>query len=65
MTYDIKISNGVVILENEALVTEVGIKDGIVVAIGQDIGDATRTIDASGLIVSRGTLQNMQQNITC
>ena len=54
MTYDVKIINGEVILEHESVTMEVAIKDGIIVALGYDLGNALRVVDASGLIVSPG-----------
>lgn len=54
MTYGVKIINGEVILEHESVTMEVAIKDGIIVALGYDLGNALRVVDASGLIVSPG-----------
>ena len=51
---DLIIKNGLVILENETVQTEVGIKDGKIVQIGHQLGESTETIDATGLIVSPG-----------
>ena len=54
MSYDLLIKNGLVILENEAIETDVAIKDGKIAAIGNDLSAASETIDATGLIVSPG-----------
>ncbi|MDV5168205.1 allantoinase AllB [Photobacterium rosenbergii] len=54
MSYDKIIKNGTVILENEAINTDVAIKDGLIAAIGNELGSADEYIDATGLIVSPG-----------
>lgn len=54
MSYDLLIKNGLVILENEAIETDVAVKAGKIAAIGNDLGAALETIDAKGLIVSPG-----------
>lgn len=54
MSYDLLIKNGLVILENEAIETDVAVKDGKIAAIGNDLSAASETIDATGLIVSPG-----------
>ncbi len=52
--YDFIIKNGLVILESGEVKTDVAIKDEKIVAIGNDLGDAKETIDASCFIVSPG-----------
>lgn len=52
--YDLVIKNGLVILENGEVETDIAVKDGKIVAIGTGLGEGTRTIDAKGLIVSPG-----------
>jgi len=42
MSFDLIIKNGTVILENEARVVDIAVKDGKIAAIGQDLGDAKR-----------------------
>ena len=54
MSFDLIIKNGTVILENEARVVDIAVKDGKIAAIGQDLGDAKDVMDASGLVVSPG-----------
>ncbi len=56
MNYDVKITGGTIIDgENTPRYTgDVGIKDGKIVALGDAPGDATKTIDATGKIVSPG-----------
>ena len=39
MSFDLIIKNGTVILENEARVVDIAVKDGKIAAIGQDLGD--------------------------
>lgn len=54
MNYDLLIKNGLVILDNGEIETDVAIKDGKIAAIGSDLGDAAEVIDAKGLVVSPG-----------
>ena len=54
MSFDLIIKNGTVILENEARVVDIAVKDGKIAAIGQDLGDAKDVMDASGQVVSPG-----------
>ena len=56
MTYDLLIKNGTVILDGTTAVTDVAVKDGKIAAIGNDLRDAARTVDATGLIVSPGMI---------
>jgi N-acyl-D-amino-acid deacylase len=56
MTYDLKITGGTIIDGTGAarFAGDVGIKDGVVVAMGDAPEDANKTIDATGKIVSPG-----------
>ncbi|MCD8909250.1 allantoinase AllB [Staphylococcus gallinarum] len=54
MKFDLIIKNGLVILENGEQNVEVGVKDGKIAAIGHDLGEATKVIDAENQIVSPG-----------
>lgn len=54
MNYDLIIKNGLVILENSHIETDVAVKDGKIAAIGSGLGDAKEIIEAEGLIVSPG-----------
>ena len=54
MNYDLIIKNGLVILDNGEVETDVAVKDGKIVAIGSDLGEASEVIDAQGLVVSPG-----------
>lgn len=52
--YDLLIKNGLVILESGEVLTDVAVKNGKIAAIGADLGDAAKVIDANGLVVSPG-----------
>lgn len=54
MKFDLIIKNGLVILENGEQNVEVGVKDGKIAAIGHDLGEVTKVIDAENQIVSPG-----------
>lgn len=54
MKYDLIIKNGLVILEDGAQKVEVGVKDGKIAAIGQELGEAEQIVDAKNQIVSPG-----------
>lgn len=56
MKFDSIIKNGLVILEDDEKEVEVGIKDGKIAAIGEDLGTDGDVIDAKGLIVSPGMI---------
>ncbi|MHC5268554.1 allantoinase AllB [Enterococcus sp. LJL98] len=53
MSHDLVIKNGLVILENGEVKTDVAVKDGVIVAIGENL-EGKEVLDASGLIVSPG-----------
>lgn len=54
MKYDLIIKNGRVILDDDVKEVEVAVKDGKIAAIGNDLGEAEKVIDAEGQIVSPG-----------
>lgn len=54
MKFDSIIKNGRVILQDGEANVEIGVKDGVIAAIGQELGDADTIIDAQGHIVSPG-----------
>ncbi len=56
MNYDIKITGGSIVdgSGQPAYPGDIGIKDGKIVALGQALGEATQTIDASGKAVTPG-----------
>ncbi|TCV98971.1 urease alpha subunit [Biostraticola tofi] len=52
--YDAIIANGLVILEQGEVLTDVAIKNGKIAAIGSALRGAEHVIDATGLVVSPG-----------
>lgn len=54
MKYDLLIKNGHVILDEGEQEVEVAVKDGKIAAIGHDLGDAEKVIDAKGQVVAPG-----------
>ncbi|MDK7926172.1 MAG: allantoinase AllB [Staphylococcus simulans] len=54
MKYDLLIKNGRVILDEGEQEVEVAVKDGKIAAIGHDLGDAEKVIDAKGQVVAPG-----------
>lgn len=54
--YDLKIENGLVVdgSGDEPRLASVGIRDGLIVAVGDNLGEAKETIDAAGCIVTPG-----------
>ena len=52
--YDLIIKNGTVATAADTFRSDVGIRDGKVVALGSELAGATRTIDAEGLLVLPG-----------
>jgi N-acyl-D-aspartate/D-glutamate deacylase len=58
MIYDLKITNGLIVdgSGGAPFRGDVGIKGGVIIAVGDAPGDARKTIDAQGLIVTPGFL---------
>ena len=56
MTYDLLIKNGKVVLENQVAEIDVAIKDGKIVALGANLGEALETVDASDQYVLPGAV---------
>ena len=54
---DLKIINGTVANSTETFRSDIGIKDGVIVAIGKEIGDSERIIDAKGQLVLPGGIE--------
>lgn len=54
MAFDLIIKNGLVILNGGEVYTDVAVTNGKIAAIGENLGEAKETIDATGLIVSPG-----------
>jgi len=55
--FDLKISGGTVANSAETFSADIGITDGIIVAIGRQLGTADRVIDASGKLVLPGGIE--------
>ncbi len=55
--FDLKISNGTVANSAETFTADIGVSDGKIVAIGKNIGDAEREIDAGGKYVLPGGIE--------
>ena len=57
MSFDLVIKNGLVILNGGEVQTDVAVKDGIIVEIGENLSaDGAKVIDAEGLVVSPGMI---------
>ena len=56
MSYDIVIKNGKVVLPNQVMEIEVGIKNGKISSIGHDLYDSEKVIDAEGMYVLPGVI---------
>ncbi len=55
--FDLKIANGTAANSAETFQADIGIRDGRIVAIGKDLPDAARVIDASGKYVLPGGIE--------
>ncbi len=58
MTFDTIIRGGTVVTASDIFVAEVGITGGRIAALGDDLGDATEIIDATGLLVLPGGIDS-------
>ena len=58
MGLDLVIRGGTVVTAADTIRCEVGIRDGRIVALGENVGSADRTIDASGLLVLPGGIDS-------
>ena len=58
MTLDLAIRGGTVVTAADTTRCDVGIRDGRIVALGEDVGPADRTIDATGLLVLPGGIDS-------
>lgn len=56
MSYDTIIRNGKVVLAEQVINTQIGIKDGKITALGEELGDASEIIDAGGMYVLPGVV---------
>lgn len=58
MTYDLIIANGTVATASDSFACDVGVRDGVIVALGRDLGAAAETIDAGGMLVLPGGIDS-------
>ena len=58
MTLDLAIRGGTVVTAADTTRCDVGIRDGRIVSLGEDVGPAARTIDATGLLVLPGGIDS-------
>lgn len=58
MRFDTVIRNGTVVTASDTFVSDVGIKDGRIVALAADLQDADEIIDATGLFVLPGGIDS-------
>ncbi len=58
MRFDTVIRNGTVVTASDTFVSDVGIKDGRIVALAADLTDAGEVIDATGLFVLPGGIDS-------
>ena len=58
MAYDLIIANGTIATASDVFSCDVGIRDGVIVALGHDLGEASETIDASGHLVLPGGIDS-------
>ena len=58
MTLDLVIANGTVATAADVFSCDIGIKDGVIVQLGRNLGPATQTIDATGRYVLPGGIDS-------
>ncbi len=58
MSYDLIIANGTVATAADTFTCDVGIRDGLIAALGHNLGAANRTIDASAKLVLPGGIDS-------
>ncbi|HEY8268439.1 MAG TPA: dihydropyrimidinase [Xanthobacteraceae bacterium] len=56
--FDVLIKNGTAVTENGAVRCDVGIKDSRIAVLGDNLGEAAETIDATGLLVLPGGIDS-------
>ena len=56
--FDMVIRGGTVVTAADTVRCDVGIRDGRIVALGENLGDATEIIDASGRLVMPGGIDS-------
>ncbi len=58
MAYDLIIANGTIATASDVFSCDVGIRDGVIVALGHDLGPAKEMIDATGHLVLPGGIDS-------
>ena len=58
MAYDLIIRGGTVATAADVFKADVAVTDGIIAAVGRDLGDADRTVDATGRLVLPGGIDS-------
>ncbi|WP_370194449.1 MULTISPECIES: dihydropyrimidinase [Aurantimonas] len=58
MPYDLVIQNGTIATASDVFQADIGIRDGVIVQIGRDLGEALETIDATGRYVLPGGIDS-------
>jgi len=58
MPYDLVIQNGTIATASDVFQADIGIRDGVIVQIGRDLGEAVETIDATGRYVLPGGIDS-------
>ena len=56
--FDLAIRGGTVVTASDTVLADVGVRGGCIVAVAESIADATRVIDASGLLVLPGGIDS-------
>src|SRR5215831_2710579 len=56
--YDLVIRGGTVVTAADTTICDVGVKDGVVVALGKDLSAGARDIDATGRLVLPGGIDS-------
>ncbi len=58
MSYDLRISGAKVVTDDGVSDIEIGIKDGLIAELGASVGEASRTLDATGLYALPGGIDS-------
>lgn len=58
MRFDLVIQNGTIATASDVFPADIGVRDGVIVQIGRDLGDAAETIDAAGKFVLPGGIDS-------
>ncbi|EAS50144.1 dihydropyrimidinase [Aurantimonas manganoxydans SI85-9A1] len=58
MPYDLVIQNGTIATASDVFQADIGIRDGVIVQIGRDLGEAVESIDATGRYVLPGGIDS-------